>query len=204
MELPEVFELDSLPTPEYEVIPAGNYTAMIAAAEARQNKSGTGHYLSVQYMILGPTHQGRSVFSKHHAVAPERNRDANRAGTAKRAYARGRRVALFQYRTNRWAAAENQGRRARRRKVRRKQRRERLEAAGRRATSVFANAAVPVRARPGVRPAASARQRRNAASAQPPAVGGQVTSKTKRLRVIPLEAVSCGKGETTWTTCNPL
>jgi hypothetical protein len=62
MELPEVFELESLPTPEYEIIPAGQYTAMIAAAEARQNKSGTGHYLSVQYMILGPTHQGRSVF----------------------------------------------------------------------------------------------------------------------------------------------
>jgi hypothetical protein len=78
MELPEVFELDSLPTPEYEVIPAGNYTAMIAAAEARQNKSGTGHYLSVQYMILGPTHQGRAVFSNITLSHP--NETATRIG----------------------------------------------------------------------------------------------------------------------------
>jgi hypothetical protein len=78
MELPEVFELDSLPTPEYEIIPAGQYTAMIAAAEPRQNKSGTGHYLSVQYMILGPTHQGRSVFSNITLSHP--NETATRIG----------------------------------------------------------------------------------------------------------------------------
>ena len=78
MELPEVFELDSLPTPEYEIIPAGQYTAMIAAAEPRANKSGTGHYLSVQYMILGPTHQGRSVFGNITLSHP--NETAKRIG----------------------------------------------------------------------------------------------------------------------------
>jgi len=78
MELPEVFELDSLPTPEYEIIPAGQYTAMIAAAEPRQNKSGTGHYLSVQYLILGPTHQGRSVFGNITLSHP--NETATRVG----------------------------------------------------------------------------------------------------------------------------
>jgi hypothetical protein len=78
MELPEVFELDSLPTPEYEIIPAGQYAAMIAAAEARQNKSGTGHYLSIQYLILGPSHEGRSVFSNITLSHP--NETATRIG----------------------------------------------------------------------------------------------------------------------------
>jgi hypothetical protein len=62
MRLDEVIRFDELPDNELTVIPAGWYTATIAEAEVKTAKRGDGQYLSVRYTILGPTHQGRSVY----------------------------------------------------------------------------------------------------------------------------------------------
>lgn len=46
----------------YEPLPAGHYQAVIAGAELKNTKSGTGQYIAVRYDITGPTHQGRVVY----------------------------------------------------------------------------------------------------------------------------------------------
>jgi hypothetical protein len=61
--LNETFEADQLPqTSNYNVLPAGWYTANITGAELKATKAGTGQYIAVRYDITGPTHQGRVVF----------------------------------------------------------------------------------------------------------------------------------------------
>jgi len=62
MKLDEVIRFDELPDNELTVVPAGWYTATIAEAEVKTSKRGDGQYLSIRYTVLGPTHQGRSVY----------------------------------------------------------------------------------------------------------------------------------------------
>ena len=62
MKLDEIIRFDELPDNELAVVPAGWYTATIAEAEVKTSKRGDGQYLSIRYTILGPTHQGRSVY----------------------------------------------------------------------------------------------------------------------------------------------
>ena len=53
-----VFKINVTELPEgqnnFEPIPAGVYTAQIAACEQKKTKDGTGSYLNFQYKILGP------------------------------------------------------------------------------------------------------------------------------------------------------
>jgi hypothetical protein len=49
----------------YEVLPAGWYTASVTGAEVKQTKSGTGQYLRVEYTISGPSGAGRKVWSNY-------------------------------------------------------------------------------------------------------------------------------------------
>ena len=61
--LNQTFNIDQLPQGNsYDAIPAGWYSAVIAAAEIKQTSAGTGSFISVRYNITGPTHQGRAVF----------------------------------------------------------------------------------------------------------------------------------------------
>jgi len=63
--LDETFTVDSLPRStkgNYEVLPAGWYTAYIKSAEIKTTKTGTGKYIAVRYDITGPTHAGRMIF----------------------------------------------------------------------------------------------------------------------------------------------
>ena len=62
--LGQTFNADELPQGNgtYEPLPAGWYTATIAAAELKPTKDGSGQYIKVRYDITGPTHQGRVVF----------------------------------------------------------------------------------------------------------------------------------------------
>ena len=46
----------------YEPLPEGWYQVGIKDAELKTTKAGTGQYISVQYTVTGPTHQGRVVF----------------------------------------------------------------------------------------------------------------------------------------------
>jgi len=62
MKLDEVIHFNELPDNELTVVPAGWYTATIAEAEVKTSKRGDGQYLSIRYTVLGPTHQGRSVY----------------------------------------------------------------------------------------------------------------------------------------------
>ena len=59
------FELDDLPAGgrDFEPIPAGVYMAKITQAELKATKAGNGEYISLRFDIIGPTHQGRVVFS---------------------------------------------------------------------------------------------------------------------------------------------
>lgn len=56
--------LDEIPEEEssFDPIPAGTYSAKITKTELKQTRSGDGQYISVQYAILGPSHQGRIIF----------------------------------------------------------------------------------------------------------------------------------------------
>jgi hypothetical protein len=64
--LGESFNADDLPTGsngEYELLPEGLYSAMIAKAEVGQTKSGTGTKIDLRLDITGPTHEGRVIFA---------------------------------------------------------------------------------------------------------------------------------------------
>lgn len=50
-------------TGNFEPIPAGWYNVTIANAELTDTKSGTGQYIKLRLDIMGPTHQGRVLFS---------------------------------------------------------------------------------------------------------------------------------------------
>jgi hypothetical protein len=64
MQLNEEFSLDTLPksTNSFDPVPAGIYEVTITKAELKDNKAGTGQFISIRYDIVGPTHQGRVVF----------------------------------------------------------------------------------------------------------------------------------------------
>ena len=63
-QLNETFSVDALPVSDrnFEPLPAGWYTTVVAGAEIKNTKAGTGQYISIRYDITGPTHQGRVVF----------------------------------------------------------------------------------------------------------------------------------------------
>jgi len=48
---------------DFEPIPAGNYTVTITEAEVKDTKAGTGQYIKLRLDVMGPTHQGRVLFS---------------------------------------------------------------------------------------------------------------------------------------------
>lgn len=62
--LGETFDTTNLPaTNTYDLIPAGWYTATITEADLREAKSGAGQYIKLRFDVIGPTHQGRVVFT---------------------------------------------------------------------------------------------------------------------------------------------
>lgn len=63
--LGETFSTDSLPVSDrsFDLIPEGWYNATITKAELNNTKAGTGQKIDMRYDIVGPTQQGRVVFS---------------------------------------------------------------------------------------------------------------------------------------------
>ena len=63
--LGETFNLNELPQNEssYDPVPEGWYTVKIAEAGVQTTKAGTGRYIKLRLDILGPTHQGRVIFT---------------------------------------------------------------------------------------------------------------------------------------------
>lgn len=46
----------------FEPLPAGSYTVEIGGAEVRENKSGTGSYLALQFDVIDGEHTGRKLW----------------------------------------------------------------------------------------------------------------------------------------------
>src|SRR5690625_617720 len=66
MQLGQTFSANELPEGndgEFNAIPAGDYQVEITEASLQDTKSGTGQYIKLRMDILGPTHQGRVLFS---------------------------------------------------------------------------------------------------------------------------------------------
>ena len=55
---------------DFDVLPAGWYQAKVKSTELKQTKAGNGEYISLQLEILGPSHQGRVVFSNINIMNP--------------------------------------------------------------------------------------------------------------------------------------
>ena len=47
---------------KYDALPAGVYRIVIEKDEYKETKAGNGMMLSIEYTVLGPTHQGRKLF----------------------------------------------------------------------------------------------------------------------------------------------
>lgn len=63
--LGETFTVGDLPQSDrsYDLIPDGWYAAKITEAKLGPTKSGTGEKIDVRFSILGPTHEGRVMFT---------------------------------------------------------------------------------------------------------------------------------------------
>lgn len=48
---------------EFLALPAGDYQVRIIEATLNDNKAGTGQYIKLRMDVIGPTHQGRVIFS---------------------------------------------------------------------------------------------------------------------------------------------
>jgi len=60
----KTFNVNEIPEQEnnFDPLPAGWYTTVIAGAELKTTKAGNGQFISVRYDVTGPSHQGRVVF----------------------------------------------------------------------------------------------------------------------------------------------
>ncbi len=64
--LGESFNVNELPEDQggsYEPLPAGEYLAKIVDSSLQDTKAGTGQYIKLRFDVMGPTHQGRVVFT---------------------------------------------------------------------------------------------------------------------------------------------
>lgn len=62
--LGEEYSTETLPQGggSFDPLPPGWYSAVVAGAELKSTKAGTGQYIAIQYSITGPAHEGRVVF----------------------------------------------------------------------------------------------------------------------------------------------
>jgi len=58
------------PAQDFEVIPAGKYTACIVASDATATKKGDGHYLEVELDILEGDYKGRKLWDRLNLANP--------------------------------------------------------------------------------------------------------------------------------------
>jgi hypothetical protein len=59
---------DHEPTTDFELLPAGDYPAVVTASEMKQTKDGTGQYLSLVWQIIDGPAKGRTVFQNLNLV----------------------------------------------------------------------------------------------------------------------------------------
>lgn len=63
--LPQPFSLDDVPEArgDFEPIPSGTYQVQVVSVEPKTTKAGTGEYLACRLDVIGPTNQGRVLWS---------------------------------------------------------------------------------------------------------------------------------------------
>lgn len=62
--LGQIYKTDELPQGRsYDPIPAGWYQAKIHSADLTPTKDGSGQYIKMRFDVLGPSHEGRVLFS---------------------------------------------------------------------------------------------------------------------------------------------
>jgi len=52
----------------FEPLPEGKYTVKVDATDLKSTKNGTGQYIKVEFVVLGPRFQGRKLFANHNIV----------------------------------------------------------------------------------------------------------------------------------------
>jgi hypothetical protein len=60
------------PTTDFEPLPAGKYMAVITASEMKATKTGTGHYLELQFQLLDGPYKNRLLWSRLNLDNPNR------------------------------------------------------------------------------------------------------------------------------------
>ena len=63
--LGQEFKREELPQGggSFDPLPAGWYTVSITSGDVKTTKAGTGQYVALRMDVLGPTHQGRVIFT---------------------------------------------------------------------------------------------------------------------------------------------
>lgn len=52
----------------YEPLPEGEYTVKVDSTDLKPTKNGTGQYINVELVVLGPKYQGRKLFARFNIV----------------------------------------------------------------------------------------------------------------------------------------
>lgn len=69
---------------EFDLLPKQWFRAVCTDAELKANNAGTGSYINLRWDIVGPTHEGRVLFSmvtwEHNGDDPEKSAKAVRIG----------------------------------------------------------------------------------------------------------------------------
>lgn len=58
----EGFDANNVPPSSFDVLPAGEYEAVIVSSEMKTTQAGTGEYLKLQLQVLNGEHQNRVLF----------------------------------------------------------------------------------------------------------------------------------------------
>lgn len=56
------FDASTVAQPSHDVLPAGNYEAVIIESAVNANKAGTGHYLALTFEVINGEHTGRRLW----------------------------------------------------------------------------------------------------------------------------------------------
>ena len=55
---------------DFELIPSGDYPAIIEDSEMKENRAGTGSYLSLEFTLMGDSYAGRKLWAILNLVHP--------------------------------------------------------------------------------------------------------------------------------------
>ena len=52
----------------FEPLPEGEYTVKVDSTDLKPTRSGTGQYINVELVVLGPKYQGRKLFTRYNII----------------------------------------------------------------------------------------------------------------------------------------